>query len=79
MRDAVPYVRAFHRLAKAMGIRIVGYGLNVLPRIFAKYGNERAVDFVNSASMVAETYGVTAGDSFLERKTVAAKEVLSTS
>jgi hypothetical protein len=77
--DAVLYVRAFHRLAKAMGIRIVGYGLNVLPGIFAKHGIERAVNFVNSASLVADTYGVTAGDWFLERKTVAAKEALSTS
>ena len=76
---ALLYVQAFNRLTKAMGIRVVGYGLNDLPRIFVKHGNERALGFVNSASLVADTYGVTAGQQFLERRTVAAKGALSTS
>jgi len=74
---AVLYVQAFHSLVQAMGIRVTGYGLNELPKIFAKYGNERAVSFVNSASLAADTYGVTAGQCFLERKTVASKNALS--
>jgi hypothetical protein len=73
---APAYLAAFDRLAHAIGLRVVSFGLKELPGLYERYGVERAHAFATTAAEAAETYGATAGQWFLERKTAAARELL---
>ena len=72
-----PYLDDFHLLVEHIGIRVNGICLNDLPAWYARYGTERTRAFVSCAGQAARDYGAIAGQYFLERKTAAAKEMLS--
>jgi hypothetical protein len=77
-QDAVgPYLAAFASLVEAIGTRTTGYGIRRLPRIFAKHGPERTGMFVQAALDATQRYGIAAGEAVLERRTRAARELLS--
>ncbi len=73
---SLSYVEDFHRLAVSVGIRVVGFAVNKLPGFYQKFGVERTRKFVETTALVAESYGVTAGQWFYERKTSASRELL---
>jgi hypothetical protein len=73
---ALLYVEDFHRLVGVMGIRVAGFGLNDLPKLYRKCGLTPTRAFVEAARATAEAYGVTAGQWFCEQKTEAARNVL---
>jgi hypothetical protein len=70
------YLEDFRILVDAIGIRVVGFSLRELPRLYEKYGRARTHAFVHAAASAAGSYGTTAGQWFYERKTGAAKEYL---
>jgi hypothetical protein len=70
------YLEDFHKLAGAVGIRVVGFATKKLPGFYEKFGVERTRAFVDATAIAAKTYGVTAGQWFYERKTLAARELL---
>ncbi|MDP2605018.1 MAG: hypothetical protein Q8S00_20930 [Deltaproteobacteria bacterium] len=74
---AVAYLEDFCALAKAVGIRIVGFGLGRLPTFYKKYGLERTRTFIHRAVLATKSYGVTAGQWFYEMKTAAARQMLN--
>ena len=72
-----PYLDDFHLLVEHIGIRVNGICLNELPAWYARHGTERTRAFVSCAAQAGRDYGTVAGQYFLERKTAAAKEMLS--
>jgi len=70
------YVEDFRKLAEAIGIRMVGFGLNELPTLYDRYGEEHTRRFVSAAASAAHDYGVTAAQWFWEQKTTAARQLL---
>lgn len=73
---ALFYLDDFHHGLQAVGIRLVGFGLNQLPDFYGRYGIERTRSFMEKLAAVAEAYGPTAGQWFFERRTTAAREIL---
>jgi hypothetical protein len=74
--STLPYLEDFHRAVKAVGLRVVGFGLNELPGLYGRFGIDRTREFVERLAAVAEAYGPTAGQWFFERRTAAAREIL---
>lgn len=75
--DSIIYFEDFAKLVRAIGIRVIGFGLKALPEFYGKYGIEKTRSFVNAAASMAKDYGVTAGQYLLEQKTVSAKKLLA--
>lgn len=73
---ALFYLEDFSHGLKAVGIRLVGFGLSQLPGFYGRYGIERTRRFMEKLVEVAEAYGPTAGQWFFERRTAAAREML---
>lgn len=70
------YLQDFMALVRTTGIRVIGFALRALPGFYKTYGVERTRAFVEAAAEAAEAYGATAGQSFYERKTAAARRML---
>jgi hypothetical protein len=70
------YVEDFERLVQAIGISVVGFCLNKLPKMYGEYGVAATRSFVEAAASAADTYGINAGQGFLERMTGAARKML---
>jgi hypothetical protein len=70
------YLEGFLLLGEQLGIRIVGFGLGPLARIYRDHEVARARQFVGFAAQIAELCGLTAAEWFLERKTNAGREAL---
>jgi hypothetical protein len=73
----VRFVADVRTLVDAIGIRVIGFSLGELPSWYQTYGVDCTREFVRTATACAERYGRTAGDWFLERKTAAARGMLS--
>jgi hypothetical protein len=71
------YLADFAVLVKAIGIRVNGICLKELPGWYATHGPDRTRAFVACACEAANSYGTVAGQCFLERRTQAAREVIS--
>jgi hypothetical protein len=69
-------IRAFHGLVCAIGIRVIGFGLEELPKMIKQYGADKTERFVSAAIHAANAYGTNAGTWFLDRRTTAAREML---
>jgi hypothetical protein len=73
----VAYLRCCNQLASTIGPRATGFSVRLLPRLLAQHGIAPTTTFVDAAADVGQAYGPTAGQWFLERKTAAAKGLLS--
>ncbi len=75
--DAVPsYLNEFTRLAETVGVGIAGFSLQELPKLYIKYGTERAGNFVALACEIGVISGPHAAVWFLERRTEVSREIL---
>lgn len=70
------YLRDFHAIAEAVGLRSIGLCLNTLPGWHAKSAPETVHRFVALGCEAAREFGAMAGMAFLERKTTAARQLL---
>jgi hypothetical protein len=75
--DHGPYLDDFRLIVEAVGIRAAGFGLRTLPGLYQRHGAGPVRRFVSLACQAAESAGVLAGEAFLERKTEAARGVLT--
>ena len=75
---SLPWLEDTQLLARSSGIRCVGFILKTLPGMYAQYGINKTRKFVRAATEIAETYGITAGQHFYERRTAAARASLTT-
>lgn len=71
------YLDDFRLLIEHIGIGVNGVCLTDLPRWYASFGAERTRAFVSRACQAAHAFGRIAGQYFLERKTPAARDMLS--
>ena len=71
------YLTDFRDLVSSIGIGAIGFCLGTLPDQYQRHGPERTGGFVKAVVEVATSYGATAGQWFLERKTQAAKRMLA--
>lgn len=71
---AQAYLEGFGALVRALGPRAAGFSLNRLPAYYSKYGTDRIREFIQAATDVAETCGITAAQWFLEGKTQIARD-----
>jgi len=71
---AQAYLEGLSALVQALGPRAAGFSLNRLPAYYSKYGADRTREFVEAATAVAETCGITAAQWFLEGKTQTARD-----
>jgi hypothetical protein len=74
---AAACVRAIARILKAAGNRALGACARKLPKLYARHGIDKMDAFIDAAAEVSTLYGTTAGIWFLERRTAAAREMLS--
>lgn len=70
------YVDDFRLLVECIGISVSGVCLHELPRWHKQHGAEATHRFVQAAAECGRTYGVHAGQQFLERRTQAARQLL---
>jgi hypothetical protein len=77
LAQAREYLEDFRMMVEHIGIRVNRVCLSELPQWYARHGVERTRAFVSCACRAAESYGVVAGQFFAERKTAAAKGMLS--
>ncbi|MBK5292650.1 MAG: hypothetical protein JJE04_13350, partial [Acidobacteriia bacterium] len=71
-----PYLEDFRLLLEAIGIRVNGHCLRTLPGLYRKHSIDAVRRFVALACEAAQSYGVLAGEAFLDRKTDAARRTL---
>jgi hypothetical protein len=71
------YLMDFRMLVRHIGIRVNRICLTDLPAWYRNHGSERTRAFVSCACQAAEEYGAVAGQHFAERRTAAAREMLS--
>lgn len=74
---AAACLRGGRRITAAAGNRSIGFCTRALPRLYARHGNEAMEAFVTAACEIATQQGVTACLWFLERRTAAAREMLT--
>jgi hypothetical protein len=70
------YARAVDKLTGEGSIRLLGFCLRELPKLYKKHTAERMTAFVDMALDACKQYGVTAAVAFLEQDTPTARDAL---
>ena len=71
------YLEHYNRLMSSIGIRVNVFSAERLPTFYRKYGLDRTNAFIEAATTVAKLYGITVAEKFIEQRTLAAKNLLS--
>lgn len=72
----ISYLTEFTNLVECIGVRVNGYSLCDLPKLYGRYGSARASEFTTIACKIGRSSGPSAGVGFLDRRTKISRALL---